>query len=124
MNAFRNMPVARKFSFPLAVQCLLCLLLLRATDLLCAVARKDLTQQTEDTRQKLDAVLQHATTSEQQISLIAAASPQQAAASGKISRAVTCISQASGEVSAAAEDTQNTFHFSSAHDKPTRRTHL
>ena len=42
MNAFRNMPVARKFSFTLGVQCLLCLLLLRATDLLCAVARKDL----------------------------------------------------------------------------------
>jgi len=67
-------------------------------------------KETEDTRQKLDAIIQYAGVSEQQISLIASASTQQAAASSEISEAVSCISRASTEVSSAAQDTKQACH--------------
>ncbi|MDR3723979.1 MAG: methyl-accepting chemotaxis protein [Terracidiphilus sp.] len=63
-------------------------------------------KESEEARQVLDQIVEHAHSSEQQIALIAAAATQQAAASGEISESISAISQLSGEVSAAATDTR------------------
>jgi len=67
-------------------------------------------RESEQARHTLDIIIEHATQSEQQITMIAAAAIQQAAASAEISEAIVCISRVAGDVSLASQDTKQASH--------------
>lgn len=63
-------------------------------------------KESEQARQTLEQIIEHARSSEHQIAMIAAATTQQTAVSGEISRALECISHVSSDVSAVAGETK------------------
>jgi methyl-accepting chemotaxis protein len=63
-------------------------------------------KESEQARLTLETIIEHATTSGQQIAMIATASTEQAAASSEISSSVSCISRLATEVASAAKDTK------------------
>ena len=63
-------------------------------------------RESEQARLTLETIIEHATTSGQQIAMIATASTEQAATSSEISNSVGCISRLASEVASAAKDTK------------------